>query len=57
VVLRWGSDRVPATQEVLVEIGFLAPELVVDRLVPGLSFRLMEGRRRVGKVSVIEVLT
>lgn len=55
VVFRY-RDSVPATTLVrAVDIGFLAPDLVRDRLKPGLLFSVMEGPRHVAVCSVDDV--
>jgi hypothetical protein len=60
VVLRYAADAAvagrPGRVEVAVEVAFLAPELVRQRLAPGLEFRVMEGSRPVADCTVTEVL-
>ncbi len=56
VVLRYGADVAVGGGPGRVEIGFLVPELVRQRLAPGLQFSVMEGPRPVAECTVTEVL-
>lgn len=56
VVLRYSPDAAVAGRPGRVEIGFLVPELVRQRLASGVEFSIMEGPRTVAECTVTEVL-
>jgi hypothetical protein len=55
IVLRFRGPAPISSAEFNAEVGFLAPELVLDRLAPGVRFTVMEGPRPVAE-GVIEEL-
>lgn len=55
IVMRLGEQSPGVDEPIVAEIGFLAPELIADRLEAGLRFSILEGPRTVAEGRVLEL--